>query len=239
MQSLRVADADSFYKIFFFKSVGTVHMVSIASCIVAFNKFYQCFYTTFKRLGTYTDGLLKVVIQHYVCLKKKVKHFLTVVLCEGVAEWDKIHRLTNALCFHINILKVAGKGLPSNFYALITGYRVKTSDLKVAICRTLSHSIQIEDAEMSNDSNGNEEIEEESRLLENQENENKQDEEEQETNDNHQTGRCSAFKKGSSNGRILENAIKSNRKKNSNADNVIESDCTYLAYRRNNFMNSK
>ncbi|KAL9917468.1 Fanconi anemia complementation group I [Glossina fuscipes fuscipes] len=257
-------------------------------------------------LGTSMDGLLKVVMQHYVCLKNMAKHFLNC--CAGDVKVS-----LRGTKFDI-LLKVVGKALPSNFYALITyiesnvldtdkkhkrnpqvgaakvlretkfiskvilcienfnktivllakrtdlrlanfvhvgtarDYRVKTSDLKAAIDRTLSHSSQIEDAEVLDDSNGNEvegenenenedeetlleQIEEESRLLENQENENEEDEEEEETNDDYQTRRSSVSKKASSDERKLENSEKNNRKNKSkenktSTDNVIESDST-------------
>uniref|UniRef100_A0A1A9Z292 FANCI solenoid 4 domain-containing protein n=1 Tax=Glossina pallidipes TaxID=7398 RepID=A0A1A9Z292_GLOPL len=204
------------------KVIESSYMLSIDSCIADFNNFTNVFIP----LGTCLDGLLKVIIQNYVYLKNVMKYFLN--FCEDVAAWDKI-----------DILKVVGKALPSNFHALITyidsnvfdmdkkhkpnsenfnksivllakkadlrlvnfvhagttrDYRVEASGLKAGIGRTLSHNSQIEDADMTNDNNGIERIEEESRLLENQENENKQDVQEQDTNDNHHTGHSKYLK---------------------------------------------
>uniref|UniRef100_A0A1A9ZCX7 Fanconi anemia group I protein n=1 Tax=Glossina pallidipes TaxID=7398 RepID=A0A1A9ZCX7_GLOPL len=63
-------------------------------------------------LGTCMDGLLKVVMQHYVCLKNMAKHFLNC--CAGGVKVS-----LHGTKFDI-LLKVVGKALPSNFYALIT-----------------------------------------------------------------------------------------------------------------------
>ncbi|KNC26166.1 hypothetical protein FF38_06697 [Lucilia cuprina] len=153
-------------------------------------------------LGSSMDGLMKLLMQHFICLKNLAKHFLTC--CAGGVKVS-----IQGTKFDL-LLRVVGKPLPSNIYALITyiesnileestkkkinpqaekakvlretkfipkiilcienfnkhvimlakktndrlanllhygtvrDFRIKTSDLKAAIDRTLSHSSQIE-----------------------------------------------------------------------------------------------
>ncbi|XP_013097656.2 Fanconi anemia group I protein [Stomoxys calcitrans] len=156
-------------------------------------------------LGNSMDGLMKLLMQHYICLKNLTKHFLNC--CSGGVKVSIQGTKFDSL------LHVVGKPLPSNIYALITyiesnilednakkksnpqadkakvlretkfipkiilcienfnkhvillakktndrlanflhfgtvrDFRIKTSDLKAAIDRTLSHSSQIEASE--------------------------------------------------------------------------------------------
>ncbi|XP_073845314.1 Fanconi anemia complementation group I [Musca autumnalis] len=156
-------------------------------------------------LGSSMDGLMKLIMQHYICLKNLTKHFLSC--CSGGMKVSIQGTKFDSL------LHVVGKPLPTNIYALITyiesniledkakkksnpqadkakvlretkfipkiilcienfnkhvillakktndrlanylhfgtvrDFRIKTSDLKAAIDRTLSHSSQIEASE--------------------------------------------------------------------------------------------
>uniref|UniRef100_A0A0A1WLN6 Fanconi anemia group I protein homolog n=1 Tax=Zeugodacus cucurbitae TaxID=28588 RepID=A0A0A1WLN6_ZEUCU len=62
-------------------------------------------------LGSLTDQLLKLLIQHYICLKNITKHFLSCV--------ESSHVCMQTTKFEY-LLRAIGKSLPINIYALIS-----------------------------------------------------------------------------------------------------------------------
>uniref|UniRef100_A0A1A9WN60 Fanconi anemia group I protein n=1 Tax=Glossina brevipalpis TaxID=37001 RepID=A0A1A9WN60_9MUSC len=207
-------------------------------------------------LGTYMEGLLKVIMQHYICLKNLSKHFLNCCAADmevslhgtnNVSEEEKKRKLNPqfdkakvlretrllpkvVLCienFNKNIVYLAKKTNVrlANFvhFGIVRDFRLKTSDVKATIDRTLSHSSQIEDADMSEDSNETDVNEEENDIEEVGE--------EQKTNDNRPN--CSnASKKGFSDAKKLKDAhdysrrVNKENKQTTPAETVIESDYT-------------
>ncbi|KAM7345711.1 Fanconi anemia complementation group I [Cochliomyia hominivorax] len=63
-------------------------------------------------LGSCMDGLMKLIMQHFICLKNLAKHFLNC--CAGGVKVS-----IQGTKFDL-LLRVVGKPLPSNIYALIT-----------------------------------------------------------------------------------------------------------------------